>query len=88
MSSMSGSDCGRWKGRSAVNGPVSTLADSRLKCGQLQELFQWTRSAMPKAELARSYGISRETAYQYLRRAAPERLRRWPAHQSVWDLPN
>jgi DNA invertase Pin-like site-specific DNA recombinase len=34
---------------------------------QAAELFECARSGMPKAELARSYGISRETLYQYLR---------------------
>src|SRR4051812_34329102 len=34
---------------------------------QLHELVELARSGMPKAELARSYGVSRETVYQYLR---------------------
>jgi DNA invertase Pin-like site-specific DNA recombinase len=34
---------------------------------QAVELLECARSGMPKAELARSYGISRETLYQYLR---------------------
>jgi DNA invertase Pin-like site-specific DNA recombinase len=34
---------------------------------QQRELVALARSGMPKAELARSYGISRETVYQYLR---------------------
>lgn len=34
---------------------------------QAAELVECARSGMPKAELARSYGISRETLYQYLR---------------------
>jgi DNA invertase Pin-like site-specific DNA recombinase len=37
---------------------------------QLQELVELARCGMPKAELARSYGISRETVYQYLRGSA------------------
>ena len=37
---------------------------------QLRELVELARSGMPKAELARSYGISRETVYQYLRGSA------------------
>jgi DNA invertase Pin-like site-specific DNA recombinase len=37
---------------------------------QLQELVELARSGMPKAELARSYGISRETVYQYVRGSA------------------
>ena len=37
---------------------------------QLQELVELARSGMPKAELARSYGIGRETVYQYLRSGA------------------
>jgi DNA invertase Pin-like site-specific DNA recombinase len=38
-----------------------------LTAEQAAELFECARSGMPKAELARSYGISRETLYQYLR---------------------
>jgi len=34
---------------------------------QAAELLECVRSGMPKADLARSYGISRETLYQYLR---------------------
>jgi DNA invertase Pin-like site-specific DNA recombinase len=34
---------------------------------QATELVECARSGMPKAELARSYGISRETLYQYVR---------------------
>ena len=34
---------------------------------QAQELLELAQSGMPKAELARSYGVSRETVYQYLR---------------------
>ena len=34
---------------------------------QRAELVELAQSGMPKAELARSYGISRETLYQYLR---------------------
>ena len=34
---------------------------------QAAELFECARSGMPKAELARNYGISRETLYQYIR---------------------
>lgn len=34
---------------------------------QRRELVELARSGMPKAELARSYEISRETVYQYLR---------------------
>jgi DNA invertase Pin-like site-specific DNA recombinase len=37
---------------------------------QAAELVECARSGMPKAELARSYGISRETLYQYVRAAA------------------
>ena len=37
---------------------------------QATELVECARSGMPKAELARSYGISRETLYQYLRAAS------------------
>ncbi|HLX30789.1 MAG TPA: recombinase family protein [Casimicrobiaceae bacterium] len=38
-----------------------------LNAEQAAELVECARSGMPKAELARSYGISRETLYQYLR---------------------
>ena len=34
---------------------------------QMAELVECARSGLPKADLARSYGISRETLYQYLR---------------------
>ena len=37
---------------------------------QMGELVELARSGMPKAELARSYGISRETVYQFLRGSA------------------
>jgi DNA invertase Pin-like site-specific DNA recombinase len=38
-----------------------------LTAEQSRELVELAQSGMPKAELARSYGISRETVYQYLR---------------------
>jgi DNA invertase Pin-like site-specific DNA recombinase len=41
-----------------------------LTAEQAAELVECARSGMPKAELARSYGISRETLYQYVRAAA------------------
>jgi DNA invertase Pin-like site-specific DNA recombinase len=37
---------------------------------QRAELVELAQSGLPKAELARSYGISRETLYQYLRHGA------------------
>ncbi len=37
---------------------------------QMAELVELAQSGMPKAELARSYGVSRETVYQYLRSGA------------------
>jgi DNA invertase Pin-like site-specific DNA recombinase len=40
---------------------------------QAAELVECARSGMPKAELARSYGISRETLYQYLRAGESQR---------------
>ena len=40
---------------------------------QAAELVECARSGMPKAELARSYGISRETLYQYLRAGVSHR---------------
>ena len=36
------------------------------------ELVASAHSGMPKAELARAYGVSRETVYQYLRGGAPK----------------
>ena len=41
-----------------------------LKPNEAQELVTLARSGIPKAELARTYGISRETVYQYLRSGA------------------
>jgi DNA invertase Pin-like site-specific DNA recombinase len=41
---------------------------------QATELVECARSGMPKAELARSYGISRETLYQYLRAGQETRV--------------
>ena len=46
-----------------------------LTAEQAAELVECARSGMPKAELARSYGISRETLYQYLRAGEPARAR-------------
>jgi len=40
---------------------------------QAAELVACARSGIPKAELARSYGISRETLYQYLRAGESQR---------------
>ena len=37
---------------------------------QVHELVELARSGLPKADLARSYGISRETVYQYIRASA------------------
>jgi len=34
---------------------------------QMQEVVELAGTGIPKAELARSYGISRETLYQYIR---------------------
>jgi DNA invertase Pin-like site-specific DNA recombinase len=47
---------GRYKGRKKA-----------LALEQRQELVELAHSGMPKAELARSYGVSRETVYVYLR---------------------
>ena len=38
-----------------------------LKPEEAAQLRELAKTGMPKAELARSYGISRETLYQYLR---------------------
>jgi DNA invertase Pin-like site-specific DNA recombinase len=37
---------------------------------QVEELIELARSGLPKADLARSHGISRETVYQYIRASA------------------
>jgi DNA invertase Pin-like site-specific DNA recombinase len=37
---------------------------------QIKELVELAHSGLPKADLARSYGVSRETVYQYLRSAS------------------
>jgi len=47
---------GKYKGRKRALDPE-----------QARELREIAASGMPKAELARAYGISRETLYQYLR---------------------
>lgn len=36
---------------------------------QVIELVAHAAAGMPKAQLAREYGLSRETMYQYLRRS-------------------
>jgi len=50
------------KAKGVYKGRKKALANE-----QVQELVELAHSGMPKAELARSYGISRETVYQYLR---------------------
>ena len=47
---------GVYKGRKKALGPVET-----------HELVAQAHAGIPKADLARAYGISRETVYQYLR---------------------
>ena len=47
---------GVYKGRKRALGPVET-----------HELVAQAHAGIPKADLARAYGISRETVYQYLR---------------------
>jgi len=51
----------------AYKGRKKTLAPERAA-----ELVQRAGSGVPKAVLARDYGISRETVYQYLRHAEAE----------------
>jgi DNA invertase Pin-like site-specific DNA recombinase len=53
------------KAKGAYKGRKKALASE-----QQRELVELARSGLPKAELARSYGISRETLYQYLRSSA------------------
>lgn len=52
------------KQRGAYKGRKKTLTPDRAA-----ELVQRAGSGVPKALLARDYGISRETVYQYLRHA-------------------
>ena len=52
------------KQRGAYKGRKKTLAPERAA-----ELAQRASDGVPKAVLARDYGISRETVYQYLRHA-------------------
>ncbi|MCO4262508.1 recombinase family protein [Pseudarthrobacter sp. MDT3-26] len=54
------------KQRGVYKGRKKTLAPERAA-----ELVQRAGSGVPKAVLARDYGISRETVYQYLRHAKP-----------------
>lgn len=55
------------KQRGAYNGRKKTLTPERAA-----ELVQRAGNGVPKALLARDYGISRETVYQYLRYAKLE----------------
>jgi DNA invertase Pin-like site-specific DNA recombinase len=55
------------KQRGAYKGRKKTLPPERAA-----ELIQRARSGVPKAFLARDYGIRRETVYQYLRHAKLE----------------
>jgi len=55
------------KQRGAYKGRKKTLAPERAA-----ELVQHAENGVPKAVLARDYGISRETVYQYLRHAKLE----------------
>ena len=54
------------KQHGAYKGRKKTLTPERA-----DELVQRARSGIPKVVLARDYGISRETVYQYLRQARP-----------------
>ena len=50
-------------------GYAISAIDSRkqaLSPGQANEVVELARSGMPKADIARSYGISRETLYTYI----------------------
>ena len=53
------------KQRGAYRGRKQTL-----DAGQVAELVRRATAGTPKSELAREYGLSRETVYQYLRRHA------------------
>jgi hypothetical protein len=55
---------GAYKGRKRILAP-----------GPVAELAHQVAAATPKSELARRYGLSRETAYQYLRRHAAARAK-------------
>ena len=55
------------KQRGAYKGRKKTLTQERAA-----ELVQRAGAGVPKALLARDYGISRETVYQYLRQAKLE----------------
>lgn len=55
------------KQRGAYKGRKRTLTPERAA-----ELVQRAATGVPKSLLARDYGISRETVYQYLRQAGPE----------------
>ena len=50
------------KARGAYKGRRKALSPE-----QAQELVALARSGIPKADIARSYEVSRETLYQYLR---------------------
>lgn len=52
---------------------IRIIIQKALPSKQLQEPVALARSGMTKAELVRSYGISRETVYQYMRSSARER---------------
>ncbi len=55
------------KQRSAYKGRKKTLTPDRAA-----KMVQPAESGVPKSVLARDYGISRETVYQYLRQAKLE----------------
>lgn len=49
-----------------------TGSTQRLNPDQVRQLLDESAAGTPKTELARTFGISRETVYQYLRRASEE----------------
>ena len=57
------------KQRGAYHGRKKTLTPERAA-----ELVHRAENGVPKSVLARDYGISRETVYQYLRHAAPAQV--------------
>jgi DNA invertase Pin-like site-specific DNA recombinase len=50
-----------------AKGVYSRPRRKKVTAEQVTELVTLARDGMPKAELSRSYGISRETLYQYMR---------------------
>ncbi|MET3932215.1 DNA invertase Pin-like site-specific DNA recombinase [Arthrobacter sp. OAP107] len=67
------------KQRGAYKGRKKTLTPERAA-----ELVQRADNGTPKSVLASDYGISRETVYQYLRQASPQKI---PPYTSPSAIP-